>query len=222
MVFVTWRKSTALYLIPLIVATLMLIGRSCCAAIADMSTPPSLRTSMSSLFRHLIHRRPHRYRSLHIPTDVSAFVYSTRVPSPPPNEMQLIHRSQNEPRRRRGIIRSSQLERRSNDYNGIEDEVQSTQYTINDSVCPPTNTTQLKNLVQKHIETLPKYVKSRPTAEHNLQAFEEALEFVIDFSRLQQTTEERVKVILDSGCGTGRSTYILGEKFPDCVVIGIE
>jgi tRNA G46 methylase TrmB len=33
---------------------------------------------------------------------------------------------------------------------------------------------------------------------------------------------EKVNVILDSGCGTGKSTLILGQMHPNCVVIGID
>ena len=33
---------------------------------------------------------------------------------------------------------------------------------------------------------------------------------------------DKLNVILDSGCGTGRSTFILGQMHPNCVVIGID
>jgi tRNA G46 methylase TrmB len=33
---------------------------------------------------------------------------------------------------------------------------------------------------------------------------------------------DKVNVILDSGCGTGKSTFILGQMHPNCVVIGID
>ena len=32
----------------------------------------------------------------------------------------------------------------------------------------------------------------------------------------------KVNVILDSGCGTGKSSIILGETYPNCVVIGVD
>ena len=32
----------------------------------------------------------------------------------------------------------------------------------------------------------------------------------------------KVNVILDSGCGTGKSSIILGEMYPNCVVIGVD
>ena len=100
------------------------------------------------------------------------------------------------------------------------DEI-TTQYTINESICPPSNSTVLKSIVKKHIETLPKYLNSKPIAEYNKDAFEEALAFVT-YRKQTLTDNKKVKVILDSGCGTGKSTRILGDMFPDCLVIGIE
>ena len=81
--------------------------------------------------------------------------------------------------------------------------------------------------MQKHIDTLPKYLSSKPIAEYNREAFEEALSFVNEFrerhgKKLFVGENDRVKVILDSGCGTGRSTRLLAQRFPDCIVIGIE
>ena len=103
----------------------------------------------------------------------------------------------------------------------ISSNERTTQYTINESVCPPSNSTVLKSIVQKHIETLPKYLNSKPIAEYNIDAFEEALAFV-SYKKQTLADDEKVKVVLDSGCGTGKSTRILGDMFPDCLVIGIE
>ena len=50
-----------------------------------------------------------------------------------------------------------------------------TQYTINDSVCPPTEPDTLEKIVQKHIHTLPRYWFSRPVAKHTAEAFQEAM-----------------------------------------------
>lgn len=119
-------------------------------------------------------------------------------------------------RRRRGGIgmRSSQRERRQSAEGVI------TQHTINDEICPPTDAVTLRKLVHKHVRALPKYWKMKPIAKHNEAAFEEALDFII--SRGQSRDESRTKVVLDSGCGTGRSSHLLGERYRDCVVIGIE
>lgn len=125
-----------------------------------------------------------------------------------------------------------------------------TPYTINQNICRATHTTRLEQLVIKHIHALPQYWKNKPTASHNEEAFEYALEFVIRFGSKYENELETVEksalegggvsspsssltitsqsslrqtnVILDSGCGTGKSTHILGDRYPDCVVIGID
>ena len=40
------------------------------------------------------------------------------------------------------------------------------------------------------------------------------------FESLGDWTEH--KIVLDAGCGTGRSTAALAERFPDCVVLGVD
>lgn len=87
-----------------------------------------------------------------------------------------------------------------------------TQYTINDEVCPPVDEGELRKIVQRHCRSLDSYLSNRPIAAHTEAAFNQIYDRV-DPSR---------KVILDSGCGTGRSTLLLGEMFPDHTVIGID
>jgi hypothetical protein len=117
-------------------------------------------------------------------------------------------------RRRRGDMRSSQNEKRQSVEGSFS------QHTINDEICPPTDASTLQRLVHKHIRTLSKYWISKPIAKHNEEAFEEALDFIIYRGLTRE--ESRTKVVLDSGCGTGRSSHLLGERYRDCVVIGIE
>ncbi|KAL3780361.1 hypothetical protein ACHAW5_007119 [Stephanodiscus triporus] len=111
-------------------------------------------------------------------------------------------------------MRSSHREKRQSAEGAI------TQHTINDEICPPTDAVALRKLVHKHVRALPKYWKMKPTAKHNVAAFEEALDFII--RRGQSRDESLTKVVLDSGCGTGRSSHLLGERYRDCVVIGID
>jgi hypothetical protein len=56
-----------------------------------------------------------------------------------------------------------------------------TQYTINDSICPPTDPDNLEKIVQKHIHTLPRYWFAKPVAKHTEAAFQEALGKLIVF-----------------------------------------
>ncbi|MEE0876661.1 MAG: methyltransferase domain-containing protein, partial [Fibrobacteraceae bacterium] len=53
----------------------------------------------------------------------------------------------------------------------------------------------------------------RPIAEHTRKAFLEVETFV---------KKRACPIVLDSGCGTGRSTQVLAQKFPECTVIGID
>jgi hypothetical protein len=59
-----------------------------------------------------------------------------------------------------------------------------TQYTINDSICPPTDPDNLEKIVQKHIHTLPRYWFSKPVAKHTEAAFQEALGELISIHNL--------------------------------------
>lgn len=92
--------------------------------------------------------------------------------------------------------------------------VKRTRYTIDDSTCPPVEYDTLKKIVSKHCLSLNTYLRNRPIAEHTKQAFHIAKEFV--------ESHPQSKIILDSGCGTGRSTLLLSEMYPDYVVIGID
>lgn len=118
--------------------------------------------------------------------------------------------------------------------NSSSSSITTTKHTINDTLCPPTNTYTLQQLVQKHITTLPKYISSKPIAKHNIEAFNEVLNFISCYNLKQQqpsssstsctssSSSSKTKVILDSGCGTGRSSYILAQQNKDCIIIGID
>ncbi len=232
----------------------------------------------------LMHHQAHQHLSPAAAAfliEISHFPSSTRIEFPkyhgnrrgwrPMSSSSATSAEQQHPHRRR--------RRRNNSLLAVTDTATSdnipnfetiiTPYTINQNICPATHTTRLEQLVIKHIHALPQYWKNKPTASHNEEAFEYALEFVIRFGQQQQqqqqqllfnqsssssskheneleTFEEsalegggvsspsssltitsqsylrRINVILDSGCGTGKSTQILGDRYPDCVVIGIE
>ena len=87
-----------------------------------------------------------------------------------------------------------------------------TQYTINDEVCPPMDEAELKKIVQKHCASLDRYLENKPIARHTQAAFDQIFPYV----------DPKKKVILDSGCGTARSSRWLGEQFPDHTIIGID
>ena len=90
-----------------------------------------------------------------------------------------------------------------------------TQYTINDSICPPTRPHLLKKAVTKACASLDAYLLRKPIAAHTQQAFDNLVELVgPDISKKQ--------IVLDSGCGTGKSTILLGESHPNHLVIGVD
>lgn len=70
------------------------------------------------------------------------------------------------------------------------------------------------------IDSLEKRVKRfltspylRPIAAHTEKAFKEVDKKVSSFGG---------SIVLDSGCGTGRSSFVLAEKFPGSLIVGID
>jgi tRNA (guanine-N7-)-methyltransferase len=86
-----------------------------------------------------------------------------------------------------------------------------TPYTIS---CPPTHPDTLYRCVSKHVLTLDQYLIRKPIAPHTVAAFQLAQDKI----NLQACKS----IILDSGCGTGRSSLVLGEEYPDSVVLGVD
>lgn len=91
-------------------------------------------------------------------------------------------------------------------------ESMATQYTINDDVCPPIDEAELRKIVQKHCKCLQSFTKNKPIAQHTSSAFDQILPHI----------DKAKKIILDSGCGTGRSTLLLAEKYPSHTIIGVD
>ncbi len=76
----------------------------------------------------------------------------------------------------------------------------------------------LEKLVRKYACT--PYL--RPIADHTRLAFADAELFIADFYATRPAQSAPLPVILDSGCGTGESTFHLAQQFPDYPVIGID
>lgn len=76
----------------------------------------------------------------------------------------------------------------------------------------------LEKLVRKYACT--PYL--RPIADHTRLAFADAEQFIAGFYSKGQAQSAPHPVILDSGCGTGESTFHLAQQFPDYPVIGID
>ena len=93
-----------------------------------------------------------------------------------------------------------------------------TQYTIDDEVCAPTDPAELRKVVQKHCHTLDTFLQNRPIARHTAAAFEATKELL----ESNGPPASSRKFILDSGCGTARSSMLLGEQYPDHTILGVD
>jgi len=89
----------------------------------------------------------------------------------------------------------------------------------------------LRATVVKHLRHRSTFIERHIPSEHTLEALEIAREFVADFYSSQQsdfgTGDEDspstpMPVILDSGCGTGRSSAILAAAYPTVPVLGLD
>ena len=70
----------------------------------------------------------------------------------------------------------------------------------------------VQQLVEKHVAQHATYLERRPIAKHTAAAFQAASEFA---------RSRAAPLIIDAGCGTGRSTLKLAERYPDWTVIGV-
>lgn len=70
-------------------------------------------------------------------------------------------------------------------------------------------------VASKHVLDLDSYLEMAPIPGHTRDAFAAAAEWLA-------SRDGRPELLLDSGCGTGRSTLVLARQHPDCVVIGVD
>ena len=71
----------------------------------------------------------------------------------------------------------------------------------------------VQQLVERHVAQHATYLAKRPIAKHTAAAFQTAS----DFAR-----SRNAPLIIDAGCGTGRSTLKLAERHPDHTIIGVD
>ena len=95
-------------------------------------------------------------------------------------------------------------------------------YTID--YCAPTDPEKLQGIVQKYIDTLPQYLLNRPAVYHTQIAFTELKRQLFEQNLLDPEHHSMpIKpIILDSGCGTAKSTIRLGKQYPNALVFGID
>ena len=100
-----------------------------------------------------------------------------------------------------------------------------TEYTITPDICLPTDTLHLRSVVEKHCQTLDRYLYNKPVARHTKAAFCIANEFMQDFMKKSQAKGvvfADMGIVLDNGCGTGKSTLLLAQENPQHFVLGID
>ena len=68
-------------------------------------------------------------------------------------------------------------------------------------------------LVERHVAQHATFLAKRPIAKHTEAAFQTAAEFA---------RSRAAPLIIDAGCGTGRSTLKLAERHPDHTIIGVD
>ena len=71
----------------------------------------------------------------------------------------------------------------------------------------------VQQLVERHVAQHATYLSKRPIAKHTAAAFQTAS----DFARSREAP-----LIIDAGCGTGRSTLKLAARHPDHTIIGVD
>jgi hypothetical protein len=94
----------------------------------------------------------------------------------------------------------------------------------------PTKEATLEKAVHKACRSLEVYLEKKPVAAHTRRAFEVLVEMIDEdqkrrqsSSSLPSTTMMYDGIILDSGCGTGRSTKLLASSIhPRHLVIGVD
>jgi tRNA G46 methylase TrmB len=74
----------------------------------------------------------------------------------------------------------------------------------------------------KHTSTVDTFLAKHTVSSHTLEAFSLATDFVDRFYRDRPPLNGIKAVILDSGCGTGRSTTTIAAQNPTLPVIGID
>jgi len=103
-----------------------------------------------------------------------------------------------------------------------------TLYTIDDSICPPTDEEVLQKIATKHCRSLDKYLDNSPIAAHTKAAFVEVQKYADEFfpggipKKSFSNRSDEPGLILDSGVGTGRSSKMLGKRYPNDLIIGVD
>ena len=111
-------------------------------------------------------------------------------------------------RAKTGALRAAALHAASDDAAVIDDAASI--YAIPERAV---DEAAVQQLVERHVAQHGTYLNKRPIAKHTAAAFQTAAEF----ARSRATP-----IIIDAGCGTGRSTLKLAARYPERTVIGVD
>ena len=85
---------------------------------------------------------------------------------------------------------------------GVSEAVKSNQTSVHENLIPT---------VEKHLQ----HPWQGPIAEHTRAAFKQLAQW-------REHKGSDLPLVLDTGCGTGRSTYALAQKYPEALVVGVD
>jgi len=111
-------------------------------------------------------------------------------------------------RAKTGALRAAALHAASDDAAVIDDAASI--YAIPERAV---DEAAVQQLVERHVAQHATYLERRPIAKHTAAAFQTASEFA---------RSRAAPLIIDAGCGTGRSTLKLAERHPDHTIIGVD
>ena len=86
--------------------------------------------------------------------------------------------------------------------------------------CEPHDKT--RETAARSARNLPLFLANKGIAPYNVEAFEEALAAYAAYCTKQNKRTDEVPLLLDSCCGTGRSTWNLAKVRPDAFIIGVD
>jgi len=81
---------------------------------------------------------------------------------------------------------------------------------------------KLEKIVRKHVNSRQRWKTNHISSQHTLEALDQAVVFVESFHSRAGSGGEALPLVIDSGCGTGRSSAILAKNLPNLPVIGLD
>ena len=98
--------------------------------------------------------------------------------------------------------------------------LKTTRYTLdNEPKYPAADKEVLQKLTSKYYNKIDSFLHNKPISNHTTYAFRHVNQYIMNNVNVDNIYKG---IILDSGCGTGRSSIILAKQHPECIVVGID